>query len=134
MSEVPTGVKIISVLYYIGAVLLLLLGVLCIVASATIGAYLSGVTAGLSFLGAAVFIILGIIMIGLAVLSFFVGRGLWKGQSWARITAIILTILGILEIIYNMINGEVASNIIGLIIELVIGGYLLFSQSVKDAF
>ena len=134
MSDVPTGVKVISVLYYIGAVLSLILGIICIVASAYAGSLLGGVTEGLGFLGASLFIILGIIMIGFAVLSFFVGRGLWKAQSWARIVAIILSALGVVNALIGMVQGEIAGNIISLIVGLVIGGYLLFSKNVKEAF
>ena len=133
MSNVPTGVKIISVLHYICAVILLLLGILSIIASAYVGSLLGAFTAGLGFLGTGLFIILGIIMIGFAVLSFFIGRGLWKAQPWARIVAIILTILGVLSAILNITKGEWGS-IVSLVINGLIGGYLLFSQKVKDAF
>ena len=73
-------------------------------------------------------------MIGLGVLLFFVGRGLWKAKSWARIVALILVGLGILMAVISMIQGEIINNIPSLVIPSVIGGYLLFSKSVKKAF
>ena len=128
-GQVPTGVKVISVLYYIGTVLELIFGVLLFVGS---GAIKTKVPL-LAFLGPFL-IIGGIILIGLAVLSFFVGRGLWKGKKWSRIVAIIFAVLGVLFALVGMIQGQVASNIIGLVISAAIGGYLLFSSSVKSAF
>jgi uncharacterized membrane protein (DUF2068 family) len=88
----------------------------------------------LGALGAGLFVVGGIIMIGLGVLGFFVGRGLWKARPWARIVAIIFAALGILMAVISMIQGSIASNIFNLVIQLVIGGYLLFSNNVKQAF
>lgn len=132
MAEVPTGVKVISVLYYIGAVLELLFAILLFV-----GAGFVSQIPGLSILGAlgtGLFVVMGVILIGLAVLSFFVARGLWKVQKWARIVAIIFSALGVLMALLGMVQGQIASNIISLVISGAIGGYLLFSKDVKAAF
>ena len=126
---VPTGVKVISVLYYIGAVFELIFGILLFVGSGALKAKVPL----LAFLGPFL-IIGGIVLVGLAVLSFFVGRGLWKGQKWSRIVAIIFAALGALLSIVGMIQGQIASNIVGLVISAGIGAYLLFSSSVKSAF
>jgi hypothetical protein len=130
-KQVPTGVKIISVLYYIGAVASLLFGILMIVGAGALGALIENIPFAALFGG--LFVVLGIVMIALAVLSFFIGRGLWKGQKWARIIVIIFAILGLIGAIFNLINGQ-WSSIISLIINGVIGYYLLFSKSVKAAF
>ena len=128
-QHVPTGVKIISVLYYIGAVFELLLGIALFFGA---GALKTKVPF-LAFLGP--FLIIGaVILIGIAVLSFFVGRGLWKGQKWSRIVAIAFAVLGVLLAIIGMVQGQIASNIIGLVISVAVGGYLLFSGDVKAAF
>lgn len=132
-QQVPVGVKIISVLYYIGAVLGVIFGILFLVGAGAIGSIADQIPL-LGALGAALFVVGGIILIGLGVLGFFVGRGLWKARSWARIVAIILAALGILLAVVSMVQGEIVSNIFGLVINLVIGGYLLFSNSVKEAF
>ena len=129
MAEVPTGVKVISVLYYIGAVFELIIAVLLFVGSGAIKTQVPLLAVLGPFL-----IIGGIILIGLAVLSFFVGRGLWKGQKWSRIVAIIFAVIGVLFAILGMVQGQVAQNILGLVISGAIGGYLLFSGDVKSAF
>ena len=128
-EHVPTGVKIISVLYYIGAVIELLLGIALFFGAGALKAKIPL----LSFLGPFL-IIGGIILIGLAVLSFFVGRGLWKGQKWSRIVAIIFAALGALLTIVGMTQGNIASNVVSLVISAAIGGYLWFSNDVKTAF
>ena len=128
-QPVPTGVKIISVLYYIGAVVEVILGIALFFGA---GALKTKVPF-LAFLGP--FLIIGaIVLVGLAVLSFFVGRGLWKGQKWSRIVAIVFAVIGLLLAILGMVQGQIASNIISLVITAAIGGYLLFSSEVKAAF
>ena len=128
-QHVPTGVKIISVLYYIGAVIELLLGIALFFGA---GALKTKVPF-LAFLGP--FLIIGaVILIGIAVLSFFVGRGLWKAQKWSRIVAIAFAVLGVLLAIAGMVQGQIASNVVSLVISAAVGGYLLFSSEVKTAF
>ncbi len=132
-QSVPTGVKVIAVLYYIGAVLGIIFGLLFLVGAGAIGSIASQIPV-LGALGAGLFVVGGIILIGLGVLGFFVGRGLWKARPWARIVVIIFAALGILMAVISMIQGSIASNIFNLVIQLIIGGYLLFSNNVKQAF
>ena len=87
MSNVPTGVKIISVLGYIGAVFGVIFGLLFLVASGSMGALASQLPI-IGALGAGLFVVGGLVMIALGVLGFFVARGLWKGSNWARIITI----------------------------------------------
>ena len=128
-QPVPTGVKIISVLYYIGAAFELLLGIALFVGAGALKAKIPF----LAILGPFL-IIGGIVLVGLAVLSFFVGRGLWKAQKWARIVAIIFAVIGVLFAVLGMVQGQITSNVISLIISAAIGGYLWFSNDVKAAF
>jgi hypothetical protein len=132
-KEIPTGVKIISVLYYIGAVLFALLGILFIVGAGMINTIASEIPL-IAELGAGLFVVAGIIMIALGVLAFFIGKGLWKAKSWARILVIILSCLGVLSTLISMIQGDISSNIFNLLLNGVIGGYLWFNNSVKKAF
>jgi hypothetical protein len=131
--SVPTGVKVIAVLYYIGAVLSALFGVLFLVGAGAIGSLLSQIPI-LGTLGAGLFIVVGVIMIGFGVLDFFVGRGLWKARSWARVVVIVFAVLGAVLAIVSMAQGSILWNIFNLVVELVIGGYLIFSKDVKKAF
>ena len=132
MSNVPVGAKIIAVLNYIGAVLLLISGISAIVSSGIKASYISSIVP--ITLGPGLFVVMGIILIALAVLFFFLGRGLWKGQQWARIVEIVLAIIGVISAIVGMFQGAITSNIVSLVIDAIIGGYLLFSKQVKEAF
>jgi len=131
-KQVPVGVKIISVIYYIGSVFGIIFGILFLVGAKAIGELEIPVV---GFLGAGLFIVGGIILIIFSIIGFFVGRGLWKGQNWARIVAIIFSILGILFIVIGMAQGQSQTgNIVSLIVDVVIAGYLIFSKKVKLAF
>jgi len=125
-KQVPIVVKIISVLNYIGCGVLVLCAIFSFVGAGIISSFLG-------FLGGFV-IILGIIFLALAVLVFFIARGLWKGQNWARIITIIFAILGFLSAIYVLVDGLIANGIVNLIVEGFIAGYLIFSKEVKEAF
>jgi hypothetical protein len=70
----------------------------------------------------------------MGVLAFFVARGLWKAKSWARVIAIIFSVLGVLMAIIAIVQGNISGNIFSLVVHGVIGGYLLFSKGVKQAF
>lgn len=128
-KEVPVGVKIISVLGYIGAVLVLLLGIGMIAGAGFIASFLEG----LAILGAGLFVGLGIVLIALAVLGFFMARGLWKGQNWARILTIIFSGIGFLQALIALIQGNFGS-IVTLVIDGIIAYYLWFNADVKKAF
>ena len=133
-KSVPAGVKVIAVLEYIGAAIALLLAVLMFVGSAFLGSFLEIMGFGdYAAAGAAVAIVGGIIFLALAVLGFFVGRGLWKGQNWARILVIVFSVLGIIGGILSIVQGN-WNSIVTLVIYAIIGGYLWFNNGVKAAF
>ncbi|MEM0465757.1 MAG: hypothetical protein QXW97_03600 [Candidatus Pacearchaeota archaeon] len=144
-KNVPIGVEIISVLYFISAAFLVILGIIFMIGAGFTGffsAYLSKILPLLALfgvLGTILFIVTGIIFIGIGVLSFFIGLGLWKAKKWARIVAIIFACLGVLSAILGIISSNMSTSIIvmnsvSLIINGLIGGYLLFSKKVKEAF
>ena len=132
-SRIPTLVKVISVLYYIGAILLAISGILMVFGSSALVGLFSTVP-DLAAVGTAIFIVLGIILIVFAVVGFFIGRGLWKRRKWARIVAIILAIIGLVFALLGVVSGQIGSNIISVIVNALIGGHLLFSKKVKSAF
>jgi hypothetical protein len=130
---VPTGVKIIAVLYYIGTVLEAIAGIGMLAGGGFMGAALSRNFGGVGIVGGAFFIVAGIILLGFAVLSFFIGRGLWHGKNWARILAIIFGCLGVLSGLGSIAKGS-GGSYVSLIINLVIVLYLWLTKEVKMAF
>ncbi|MFH1683038.1 MAG: hypothetical protein ABIA37_04540 [Candidatus Woesearchaeota archaeon] len=136
-KQIPTGVKAISIFYYVSVGFMALAGLILMLGA---GAF-TQMTAELPFvnvlgaLGSALFIGIAIVLLAIAVLVFFVARGLWKLQNWARITAIVFAALSILQnISFRPMMGGFSGNILSLAISGLIGGYLLFSKEVKKAF
>lgn len=130
-AGVPVGVKIISVLYYIAAVISILFGLLALIGSKVFAPYFSTLWPEVALSGKIA--VLGAILIVFAALFFFIARGLWKGQKWARIVAIISAILGLVSAILKIpkIDTRVIAN---LIIHGLVLGYLLLSKKVRKAF
>ncbi len=136
-KNVPTGVKIIAVLDYIGAAITALLGILLLVGAGVAGSLIARVP-GLQGIAAGavgvVLAVIGVIFIALAVLSYFIARGLWKGQNWARIVKIIFAVLGVLNGLLALFGGSVGTGIFYIAIFGLIGGYLWFNKDVKAVF
>lgn len=128
-KKVPTLVKVISVFYYIGAFLGLLFGILFMVGAKIVYLILDQIPE-LAALGSGIFVVLGVILIVMSVVDFFIGVGLWNGKRWARIWVIIFCALGILSAIINGILVNLGS----LIINLAIGLYFYLDKDVKKAF
>jgi len=132
IGKIPIGVQVVSILFYIGAALSALLGLFMMLSSELL---LSALPAELELtLSSTFFVILGAVFIGIGVLNFFIGRGLWKLKSWARILAIILACFGALYTLASMLGGITITQVVALAINIFIGGYLIFSKEVKKAF
>ncbi|MEI7719572.1 MAG: hypothetical protein WCI72_06900 [archaeon] len=124
------GVSILSVLGYIGAVFTLLLGLLFIAGSAVVGTLITQLApeyVWLTTVGVVGLIFLGLVIIGFAVLDFFIARGLWKGQSWARIVVLVLLAISALMALTSM---EIAS----VVIDAALIWYLGFYEPVVNYF
>lgn len=126
----PLGIKILAILSWITSAMCVLFAIFAIFGgyafSTLLGASLS---AGLGLGG-----VLAFIMILFAVLNFFIGRGLWKGQNWARILLIIFLIIGVLLGLLALFGGAYITGILNLVINGLVGWYLLFNKKVKSAF
>lgn len=161
-KKIPTGVKVISILNYVGAGLGILFGILMIIAaivfsqaafqdeivnnllsdSATLEEFSKAFDMGTSpeelraGLGTvtSLFIGFGIFLIVLSVVSIIVGIGLWKGRSWARITQIVLGVLGILLSFSSLFAGDIVNSILMIIVYGLIVGYLAFNKEAKAYF
>lgn len=139
-KKIPTGVKAVSILFYIGTILCFIMGVSMIIgAKVTIasllvtnpGIGLESIPQGM-LIGIIVFV--GILIIGAGIFSFFIGRGIWKLKRWARVTAIILAIIGFLSVILSMILHFQITQVLSFLIDGYIAGYLLFNKEVKKIF
>jgi hypothetical protein len=151
----PLGVTIIAILNIISGIIMLIFGIGLI----TLGAVLptlppsvfnqsqlqGNITAGqapippgpppmaLQFLLGGVGIAIGAVLVALAIVSFFVAYGLWKGRGWAWTVTLILSII---SIVWNAITIATAANFGG-IISIIISGiiiYYLYRPHVKAYF
>jgi hypothetical protein len=80
-----------------------------------------------------VFIVFGTIMAGLSLLYLIFAIGLTFQKNWARLGIIILCIINIIGGIFSVTEGNYIS-IINLLVNLIIGSYLLFSKKTKALF
>jgi hypothetical protein len=139
-KEIPVGVKIISVWYYIQFSALLAFLIFALI-RAIIKRDVTIDSSVISFL---------IFSFGCIFLSFSIGRGLWRGRNWAKITAIVFALIGLSFLLLALSMSSIVSNIVGnssnelmgstiiiliaIVINVLIAGYLLFSKKVKEVF
>jgi magnesium-transporting ATPase (P-type) len=125
----PIIIKIISIIFYISVVLTLGNGLYIL---------LSGGDAMLvegKYDAASQWKLILIWIIVIAILKFFVGRGLWLGKNWARITAIILGILmGSHNLLLIVGRGFALGNGFNLIIDYGIALFLLIDKDSTQHF
>jgi hypothetical protein len=133
----PLGVKIISILNWIGAVSLLLGAFVVMVPgfltmmSGEEGAMLTGI----------ILVVLGLMWVVFGIFVMVIARGLWKGKNWTRITEIVLGGLGILNAFWTLISPRGDKLITTIIISVgillvngIIVAYLMFNNKVKTFF
>ena len=126
----PAGVKIISVLYYIGAFVGLIAGI-SIFGMGTVFLKFFGIE-GMAFSG--LFVIMALFVIVMSILYFFVAKDLWKCKQWARYAAIIIGIMNISWELVLLFVKAGGFSIIGITINLIIVIYLFVDKNVKECF
>jgi hypothetical protein len=137
-TTVPVGVKVISILYYIGAALALIFAIIMFVGASFAAAIFpslgSANMSSMASLGSTLAIVAGVVCIIAAAIDFAIGFFLWKLKKWARIVAIVLGCLSVVGAIINFAMLQFVPGVIGLIIGGFIAGYLLFAKDAKAAF
>jgi len=131
-KEVPVGVKVLAILQYIGAGFMVLFGLFFIFGANFIVQLFE--TTEFSLSGAsALFIFIGVVFIGIAVLYFFLAKGLWTGQNWARITSVVFLCFGVLSALISLLTINPVA-LVSLAFNGFFAGYLLFNKEVKEVF
>ncbi|MDP1695946.1 MAG: hypothetical protein Q8L29_03465 [archaeon] len=130
-KNAPLGVKIISILNYISGGIAILAGLLFI-ALALINYPLIADKIG-SSISSVIITVISIFLIIVGLIAYFIAKGMWRGQEWARITQIILSIIFGFSALTSVMKG-MWSNIFGLAINFAIAGYLLFNKRAKRFF
>ncbi len=136
-SKVPAGVKAISILYILGAVLMAVIGILMIAGSAAVAPFLAVYAPSVSNLDIGIFPILA------AIFGAIVGFGLWTGKAWARMTALVLSGIALVLTLISILGGGNTSapayvgwvvNLTSLVIHGVIIWYLGFNKRAVASF
>jgi hypothetical protein len=139
-DKIPLGVKIISILFYIGTVICLVFGLVLVFGSKIMVASLIASNPGVGLESipqgkiVTLIVVLGILFIAASVFAFLIGRGIWRLRKWARITAMILAIIGFAFAVFSVVISFRFMQIISLLIDGFIGGYLLLSKEARRVF
>jgi hypothetical protein len=120
----PTGVTVISILYFLGAAFCLLFGLLAFAGGGFLATIMnqqgqagaSGMAGIMAGLGAA----LGVFFIIIGAVDGLVGWGLWKLKGWARIVALIFSVLGACSQLFGLLRIFSNFNIFSLVVTLVV--------------
>ncbi|KQM10963.1 hypothetical protein AOA80_10920 [Methanomassiliicoccales archaeon RumEn M1] len=112
----PRGVTVLTGLYVLSALLTILSGLLAF-----------GLLSLLGPLGTAVGAAVGVALVAIGVVQLVIAWGLWRGRRWARILAIILTVLGLVPDVIGSLTLNPLS-LVGLLIGLLILWYLYQPQ------
>jgi ABC-type spermidine/putrescine transport system permease subunit I len=139
-KSAPAGIKIISILIYFFAILLMIIGIALLAgavggSAAVVGVGLENVDTGdfgpiTSPMVALIFGSLflgGVIVIISGILLFFVARGLWRGENWARTVAIVLIVISFIDSFFSL-------DVLSVVIDGLIGYYLIWSRDVRAWF
>lgn len=149
-SQVPFGVKIIAVLVYAMSFFLLLSSLALLFsagvflsstdATAVVTKMLEDMTASTSIstkLATTLPYIIGfggVVALAFTFLFFFTGKGLLARRNWARIVVVVLFGVWFIGDLADVLRGDILRNLVPLIIDGVVSGYLLFNAKVQSAF
>ncbi|MBI5148751.1 hypothetical protein HZA33_03660 [Candidatus Pacearchaeota archaeon] len=128
--KIPLGVKIISLLWFIPGILALIRsGLLFIMLLIVLfEGRLTGIgKIFLSFSG-----IIAIATIG--IFGILISKNLEKRRKWARLLVVILSCIGLILSPIIFIYKGFLYGIVGILGEIIVGGYLLFNKKVKAYF
>jgi len=138
----PTGVTIVAMLNFLGALFCVLGGLLLFVGLGVAGAAAqtrrggTGVMALLMGMGA----LGGVVCLVAAALSVIIGIGLWKLRNWARVLTIVFTALGLLFCVFGILTGLLHFHLVLVVFRLVFMAiyvlilWYMFQPHVKQAF
>ena len=129
-KDMPTGVKVTSIFYYIVGALTILGGILALAG----GSFLGSLIPGMGTMFGSIIAVVGVIVIIFGILEIFVANGLWKLKKWAKITAIVLSVLGVIGGLNSLASKAIAMGIVWIIVYGLIIWYLGFHKETKGLF
>lgn len=118
----PGLVTFAAVIEFIGAGLAIVAGLLFMFGGALFAALFAEVSDELAGATGVLFVVAGLVALLFATLLIFIGIGLLKGQSWARIVAIVFAAIGLLFGILSLVSGDAEA-----LLPLAVHGLVLFA-------
>ncbi len=136
ISEVPEGIKILSFLFFAGALFSLIIGIVALSSSDVFRnadpALLT--EANLGNVSPWGMVSVGVVLICLSFFQYLLGRDLLVAKNWTKITVGLLSVLGLVSAVMNFVNTDYASGVIGLAINGLIIWYLFVRKETKKFF
>ena len=138
---IPFGLKLISIWYYISAIMSVFFGLLIIIGETNlIGFNIIGeeaIQTILSYINSSTFFEISLVAVVYFVLGafyLFIGRGLWRGSYFARTLAITISIIGVSVVLINIMNGLSLADLIYLVVNILVALYLMFSKNIRNMY
>ena len=148
-KNLPTGFKIIAVIFYIAAVLHIIAAIFMfigglvgqrVIESFGIDNLLrmfpnltpEDVQNAISL--TPYLIASAILMFGLAILEIYIGRDIFNAKNWARYTALVFVALGLIGVLSTLSAGFVLGSLIMFILYMIVGWYLWLSRNALRTF
>lgn len=122
-------VRAIAVMQFVEAILELVVGVLLLIGGTLVGRTFPEIkTMTLFALNGNILIFVGLGILAFALISFIIGLGLWKRQTWARVLGIVFSIISFFVSILSLPKG-----LIGIAINAGVF-YILIHKDVSQVF
>jgi len=115
----PLGVATLAVIDIIGGILAIIGGLFYIIVGGYLVAYLETFTGPLGIVGGGLVAIAtttGVVILVVGIIAIVLGWGLWSGREWARIIAIIFSIIGLLFGVLVLLVAIGAAGLFGIVI------------------
>ena len=125
-KNIPLGIKLVSIYFFIGAVLDIIVGLILILSKETV------INIFPTYLQNFYYFLIPF-QIGLGIFEVFLGQALWKTKKWARIAVFIVSGFQIIMSAL-MIQGNLANSITHIILYIIFVSYLFFSKKAKEVF
>ena len=122
-------VRIIAILGMVFSVIGAIVGILMMFVSPLAGAWMNRMGYGFGALVGGALIVVGLVALLFSIFGFIVGLHLYRFKEWARIVAIVLASLGILNGLITLPFG-----LIGIVLHGVVLYFLGFNEDVKKLF
>ncbi len=136
ISEAPEGIKILAVVYFAGALVLMFISsfIFNIADSVKNIDPMILISAGVSIPNSGTIILAGLLFVSFSILYYFLAKGILNAKNWARIVIGVMVSIGVVLGIVSMVKGAYIGSSFGIIINGLIMWYLFFKDSTKKFF